>query len=517
VLSFGLLSRVLLPLQLAAQRHIKLSIRIKPKKPLNKREIITQHLWIQTFTLIVKATRKESEVMLGNGDVIKQSGNNNMAIQNSEVHITVSIFDEIKRHASEGNYNEVLRLLKQANDFVGIQHPLFPHYKYKPVQLGESMYLEHEPLTEEAHEKYPLSYRGKFTIPNEQLEGFENFQELIEDAYYKQKEIEVDMVSLVSWLGSQPYETPNIEEAMNESKWIIKPKPLPEPLTLKFYIKDPSEKTIVDYLEMSVFGKDDKNQYLIINNNRQANSKLLVTLKIPLNHIKSHESIKTERLLTKIDVRIMDDYKSNVEANKLLLQFLLYAQEGNNTLAFKNLQKDNDLLVATEFELNSEFSDLEKEYNFVDRLYKLEQHYNVIFEIPERIEEDAWETIEILESAKDNKPISKNLNNLKINLSEKEFVGKLIDLFESKGNCVKKLMIQASGEEGRVELFGAVIPIEKIQTVYNSLKLDDLDRVKRKYKDMEEGETIRITLLPGEDKVLTETYFINKVENHNQI
>lgn len=440
--------------------------------------------------------------MVDKKNTIKQSGEGNVAIQNSEIFVTVSIYDEIEKLKRQGKYNEVADRIKYLLDFVGTMHPLYPHYRFKPVQFGETTVLEHEPLTPEAVQKYPLSYRGNFNIPSEQMKGYKDINKLIEDAFYKQEEVEINMLSLTTWLGNHPVETPNLDESLKEGKWVILPNPLPEPLKLKLYLKGESDVTIADYLEMSISGRE-ANEFVFIDNSKQENSKLLISIKLPIKNETGKEYGQSSS--AKINVKIKHEFQSNVEANRDLLQFLILATEGNHTLIFKNLQENKDFIVAPKFSFDGPMENLEKDYIFIERLYKIENHYNVTFNIPEKMDRDDWEVIEILEHGIENKPINKKLENMTVDITVKETVKNIIEIFED--DEVKKIMIERSGPEARLEFFDVKIPIEKVQTIYNSLKVDDINRLKKKFELMDEGETLRITLIPGEDNEYNEYYY----------
>lgn len=433
--------------------------------------------------------------MFGEKNIIEQSGDNNVALQNSNVYITVSIFDEIETLSKQGRYNEVADLLSRVKNFVGTQHPLYPHYRYKPVNFGNTTILEHEPLSAEAQQKYPLSYRGKFTIPKEKIEGFKNIHELIEEAYFKQEDIEINMDSLTTWLGDYMVDTPNLDELFKDGKWVITPRPLPEPLKLKLYIKDEQDISIVDYLEMSISG-GKANQYVIIDNSKQESAKMLVSLRIPLNS-------KVQE--TKINIKIKHEYQSNVEANRSLLSFFKLVKDGNKTIVLKNLQENKDFMVASKFKFDGNIQNLDKDYSFVEKLFRLENHYKVIFSIPEKMEKSDWESIEILEQSMQGKPLKRTLKNFIAEFNDKKTIENLIDLFKDQKEY--RIRIETTGPEARIELFGAVIPIEKVQTVFNSLKIEDIERLKGKMKFMDEGENIKIIFVPGEDPEYNEYFF----------
>ena len=51
--------------------------------------------------------------MFNKGDSINQPGNNNVAIQNSDVTLTISAHDKLVELGSAGDYEGVIKLLKQ--------------------------------------------------------------------------------------------------------------------------------------------------------------------------------------------------------------------------------------------------------------------------------------------------------------------------------------------------------------------------------------------------------------------
>ncbi|WP_053365448.1 hypothetical protein [Bacillus sp. FJAT-27245] len=436
--------------------------------------------------------------MFGDKTTLKQSGNNNLAIQNSEVTVIVSIFDEINRLSKAGKWDEVIQLMNEAKDLIGTKHPLYPHYRYKPVQFGNTTVLAHEPLTTDAVEKYPLSYRGNFTLSKEKMKAYKNFSELIEDAYFNQQEIEINMTSITAWIGDQPVDTPNLNETLTEGKWVIPPRPLPKPILLKFYIKGQPETTILDYLEMSISGSE--NYFVFIDNSRQSSSKLLVSLKLPIKD-------KSKSNTAKINVKIREEFRNNVDSNRILLRFLKLATGEHQAFAFKNLESNEDFLVAPNFSFEGNTENLEKDLRFIERLYALEKHFNLTFVIPDSVSKEEWETIDILEHVMKKKPIVNSLRNLTAEIRDKQTIINIIDTFESRNNEIGALFEQ-SGLEARFELFGEAIPIEKIQSEYRSLKINGLERLKQKVELMDEGEIIKITFLPGKDSSYQETYVL---------
>jgi hypothetical protein len=443
---------------------------------------------------------------------INQKGNQNIAIQDS--HITIcyySKFDEFKRLAEKGDYNGAAQILKELHEEAGKIHPFYPHYRYKFENIGKYMVAEHEPLTEEAKKKYPLTYRGKIKISKERMKGFKDIHELIEDAFLKQEEIEIDMVTLNAWIGDEPVPTPNLDEFIKEGNWVIKPKPLPEPMKLKFYIKKEPEFSIIDYLEMSISRIDRDNNTITLDNSMQENSKLLVSITFPLINNENENGLVSVHKST-INFKIRDEYINDVEANRDFLKFYIYTEGRQVTLAFKDLKSNKDVIVSSNFHIDNKgnYEDLRKQYSFLQHLYELEQFFSVRFTLPDNITEEDWDSIRVLDSIKENTTIKSRLKNLTWTITEKATLKNIIDIYEQKGNKGSILKVIYSGEEARVELFGATIPLEKMEATYDNVKIDDLEKLKRKFADMEEGETIKVKLLPDTNDIVEEKYFVKK-------
>lgn len=433
--------------------------------------------------------------MSGKGESIKQLGKDNIAIQNSEINISISIQDRIAQLQEEGDYEGLARLLKQTMDMAGAVHPYYPYYRFKPVEFGRQIILEHEPLSEEAKEKYPLTYRGRFTVP---LRNHYDLNDYLDKAYVEQKEIEIDMVAFSTWLGENEVPAPNFEEYAKEGKWFIIPEPLPKALLLKLYIKKEPEVSIIDYLEMNIRDINREKYIVILDNSRQEQSNLLVTLKLAMNDTN-----------VKIDVKIKSEFQNYITAKREFLLFIKNVTENQSPIAFKNLQSGTDFIVAPSFQFNDKFNNSDKEFRLMDRLYKIESYFNVTFTLPNKFNDGDWKGIEILESVMKNEPIKKKLNNLSINITEKEGLKQMIGIFNKSDNKISGLKVTQTGDDGRIELFGATIPLKRVETTYKGLTIKNPEVVKKKYEVFEDGEQVKVTLLPTEDDhIFEERYFI---------
>lgn len=444
----------------------------------------------------MKSGKKENK-MDGRKSLIKQKGNGNIAVQNSTVNISYSIYDEIARLKQEGDYEGLAQLMIQVYDMTGTTHPLYPYYRYKPVQLGDSYIFEHEPLSREAQEKYPLSYRGRFKIKQA---TDKDFNQLLDEAFVKQEEIEIDMLSFQTWLGEDEIPTPNSDRVMKDGKWVIVPQSLPKPMVLKVSLKseiDGAEDiTLLDYLELNICDLDRENHVYTLDNSRHVYSQLYVLLKLGLD-----KSVK-------IDIKVKSDFQRDVAANYSLLTLFKKMSGKKGSLVFKNLQNDKNFIVTNIFEFKGSQEGLEEEYRLLKRLLSLEKYFDVKFRLPDKIDMEDRESIQILESIVEDNPIQRTIKDVNVDCTERKALADLIEVFEPKNDKGLGLKVTATGKEGRIELFDAVIPLKKIVTTYNCLKVKNIEKMKRKARDMEDGELVKVTLIPGADKGISEKYYV---------
>lgn len=173
--------------------------------------------------------------MFNKRDALHQEGNDNFAIQNSDVSITVSANDVVAQYAAEGRYDEAIHLIQKLRDQQDAIHPFWPHYRFKTIQIGSSYYVEHEPRSLEDAERFPLSYRGQFKFPEEDLSKYNDIDELLHEAFLNQREIKIDVVALQALIDKVDVPTPFLEENTKDGEWVIKPQPLPESIKVKSF------------------------------------------------------------------------------------------------------------------------------------------------------------------------------------------------------------------------------------------------------------------------------------------
>lgn len=445
--------------------------------------------------------------MFNKGDSINQPGNKNIAIQNSEINLTISAHDKLAELGAAGDYEGVFKLMKQLQDHASIQHPYHPDYKFKTTEIGSRVFVEHEPTSKEVAEKLPLTYRGQFKVVGEDVTTFQDLGELIHESFMNQKDIKIDVLSLKALIGEKDVPTPFLEENTKEGDWYIKAEKLPEPLKVKILLRNEEEEiTLMDYVELNMGHGDRKSKVVSIDNRRQEHSKLLIKLTFRLNQLENSEGTNVIAQNVNIDFSIKEKFTNDIDA---ILQFLriskLSIEKPNHTLSFKNLVTDSMFMSSRSLKakVNKDI-DIEKEISFIQMLSEIENYFNIKFTIPKIIESEDYISATILESIMLNQPIKKTFQEETYNIDSKSTLQTFIENFHSDN----PLIIDMSGPGVTVELFGASVAIKRIECRYHSVKPENLDKLTKKLEAMDDGEIIKVKLLPKHSNAMEEQYYI---------
>lgn len=449
----------------------------------------------------------------GNKNVI-QSGYENLSIADSEVTIVkVSTKDKINELMSQGKQDEAIKLLQYYRKQLESSHPFSPFYKYEIIDVGDRTLVKHSPINKQAAYDYPLSYKTNFTVDDNEINGFTDLNELIENAFFKRKKVKINLLSLQAIIGSEPVHTPHLNEFIKGNEWFIAPIGEPPILKLNLYIKNPSSDIIIDYLEMSINEFNRKKGYMIINNDVQEESKLQVSMLIPLVMSTDGNSFSIVSAEIILNMKTREGYEKNVSAHKILLNFLDVISENKHPLAFKELVSGKDFMVAENYINKPKDDKLDFELEIIKRLSRLEDFFKLTFELPDTISKNEFEGIELLESIMNNTFVEKKLDKLELSGIQKESVESLISYFDKGDEDGIPFYLERSGVNPRIELFGAIIPIEKIELTYKSLRIFEIEKIKEKYKFMDCGDNITIKFIPGSNPIFKERVILKNDES----
>lgn len=412
----------------------------------------------------------------------EQHGLFNLSISN--LLIDVKKYDEglneVQELLSQGNTAEAAKKISVLIKGLKSQHPFFPDYRYEPVLYNGKVYFKHVPNSREAIEKYPLRFKGKMKLSEDILKKYGDINNLFKELYLKQKEIKVDMLELNTFIGDTKVDS--VLEQLEDVEWFIKP---PEKPVTPMQLYSIDNDVILDYLEMSVSDINKDTNSIVISNEGQENAKILFKLYLNLESKKSN-----------FNFRIKKGYFGDTHARLALLKLMSKSLE-RIPIALKSLKDNKVVLVAQEWTWDEKIPEnINKEIEFISFLIKIEHFYNVKFNLPEKYSEEDLEQLQLIKLPIDRKPLKGEITRLSILIDNKDALKNIIKMYSDNGNKGKELQFIGHGKS--VELFGCQIDLSnyRFKHTYDNLKVEDLNKLIRKYQDMEEGETIKVEFIP---------------------
>lgn len=439
---------------------------------------------------------------------VQVDGQNNLAINRSKnvsvvVHQNTAI-DELSKLLSTGDLQGAAMMFSELQRFMSSKHPFAPHYMYEPLQIGSKVVFEHQPTSEYAAKEFPLMYKGKFKIVDKNIPKLGNINEILKYAYLNRQQIEIDMLSLEAWIKQT--QVPSITEQLDGDniQWFIKPIDEPETVLLKLSLKNENvELSIADYLEMTLGDFNEIEKTFVINNNRQVNSPLKVEIILQFDNLQgtSEDEVVVDG---KVNIVVRDEFQYRVDAQLALLSFIDGTRLGKDVV-FTDLQKHRVFLVGKNYKADEEESEnIKQSLSLFKRLKRLEEFFNVVFDVPEEFNINDFEAIEVLEAAMNQTLTISKFEFLDTEVNKKEQLSSILDIFSKETKGVKLTTVYKGID---IYLFGTHIHLPRLERSYNNLVVADIDKLKKKYELMDEGDTIKIRYNPGSNDEIQDKYY----------
>lgn len=412
---------------------------------------------------------------------IKGNGNN-IVIQNSAVSINNDLGMEIQKLVAQGMHKEAAGLFKILTNGIAAQHPLFPDWRYEVDIIDGCPVFKHISNSPDATSKYPLHGNIKFNLPD-QLKGFNNMNQIFKYSYDKQVDIELDIEELEILIGN--YKIKNFKKGESDDRMIAvfeAPKFNPPTPMKLFYIDDSFS---IDYLEIGL--AEIEEPYYILDNSKQKDAKVYIRFKMNPNNLYDSE----------FRIKVSSGYIDDVEANLWVTKFLSKAKK-NIPFVLKLLKENIILFKATPDTLSCSLSyDVDQYTNIFEKLYKIQEFYNVKFKLPDAgISESELEIINILELAMLGKPRKGKYISITTHLKIDGCLFSNIKNISDKP--MKKISFVFNNKE--YELYGASIRFEEYTVDFYNPIIKDRENVLERISSMGKDDILEIELIPSNKK-----------------
>lgn len=161
-------------------------------------------------------------------------------------------------------------------------------------------------------------------------------------------------------------------------------------------------------------------------------------------------------------------------------------------------------------QLETGFQSIEEEIDFLERLCSIEDYFNVAFQSEGTISKGEYEAVVMIFNLVRNDEVTGSWENA-------SFTGKLDQYFREEVLSMedKDHLFSYVGVY-HVELFGAKFEFRFMRT-FNCAYIDNLEKLKKKVEVLDDGDDIKITVKPGDDKTCIETIRIPEQVNDAEL
>lgn len=394
------------------------------------------------------------------------------AVGNSLISI-----DKAVSLSKDGKFQEIEKELQEMLKRISLEHPLYPYYGYN----CRNGVIGSNPLTSESVTKYPPRLKLKV-----QLRSDNHFYNPFDYAYRHQIPVVMDVLEAEQYLGNVRDPIQNDAPNYINSTIVASPPKFPAAIPCSIKIRD---KTYYEYVLFRTQEIEDDGTCVISN-------------------IEQDEAICFEFRFNPAESKIFD-YKAIIKHsnNHELLKYIqfVYDLSKEKELHIYVLSEKKDLLFGNvnNITLNTGFSNIEAELDFLKRICEIEDYFNVEIVIPEEIKQEDFDVVCLLSDLICNKEIRSTWEELSItNVVDKQLRDSIGVWKDDEYSCVIVSNCNAV-------IFGTDI-IYKVMTTYKSVKIADLEKLKQKLNDLDNGDSVKIKFKSGDDKTIISTLQIPK-------
>ncbi|MBE5860251.1 MAG: hypothetical protein E7301_09035 [Butyrivibrio sp.] len=415
-------------------------------------------------------------------------------VQDSENRLTEKI-DHLQQNNTDGMLFSIDKAIKMVEsgeisyvgsgiqkvlNHISIMHPLYPLYGY---DFSEGM-VKSKPLTKDARALYPsrmtVSGKVKMDLNNEDNDNFDP----LDYSYRHQKPLMMEVSKAVKYLGDVIDPVQDDVKGIEGQTLIAYPPEFPPAFPCSIKV---GNEAFFEYVLLRTQEIEDDGTCVI--GNREQKGSFYFEVRI------------NPKNMSKPDFKI----SMNQAENKDLLNYVRFmaALKRDRDIHIYVLSEHKDLIAGTINQVNykSGFETLEAEIDFLERICDIEKYFDVKLNINGEISENDYEIIvQVSELVRNEEVIG--------SWTEASFTG-IID------NHFREELIKMKNDESElsyVGTYGVVIfdaNIEfKYMRSYKTAKIKDFEKIKKKVAVLEDGDSIKITMIPGNSNIVIDTLHI---------
>ncbi len=357
------------------------------------------------------------------------------------------------------NDNQIRDVLEGMAESVASKHPLAPYYTLAVKLENNKVTLYSKEAIPEASKKYPINYKGKFTISTEG----KSFDEIIRRSKVSQKPIEIKCVDIVKMLGDtiDPYPD-EILRHKEDCRFYLVPEELPPAEEYLLMIK--GGEVIYDnvMLRIQPVNPDDK---IFVFSNIDDKKSIGITLTY---YIEEKKSTFSYSFIADTWYQVRKNIKFLMEARKGAVLQLKKKSTGESLMEYplsKSLETESLDRLKTDLE-------------FVEKIIKIQDRFSVTIDSQAEISKSDERCIEYLDAGIDNRTLNKRWSQMcfvsiiQPELFESEDESETVFVYEEEidfiiGNLeFRKIKIKN-------RLLGKIENRNELKDIYNNINLQD--------------------------------------------
>lgn len=378
---------------------------------------------------------------------------------------------------------------------MAMSHSLFPYFTVDFAKMNDGKYrLMSKPTKKESVVKYPLNFKGSFTILDDRYKDIKDKQKMMDIIQFSDTPVEIKLNKFEQYLGDvlDPYPNPELSPMQEGVRSYIMPKKRELPkIKWNVDICFNDSKFKLTGIQLKLVKQLSSNTFLF-NNYHQNLKPVALELKLEIN-----DEYVTYNLKYKINETRINDCKTVFTFNTFVLNLLtksyyMYERCEKKIIMFGECNGN----VSQE-----EIESLQYYINIIEKILEIEKYFNITFNIPNEISKDDVMSINelyrfIMSSKKKEKGINAFFTIFKKNMNI-EKVRSLINMQE--------VSLVSVSENVVFNILGVDIEIKKIIVKFNDVKCSNTEEVNdfiSKIDKFDDTDTLKLIMIPTKGKYL---------------